>query len=49
MLRNIYKHYFSILAQDKVLFFGSGRVAFPSAAKLHENYPNLHVVTHYTP
>ena len=49
MLTNLYKRYFGILAKDKILFFGSGKVAFPSAAKLFDNYSNLHYVTHYTP
>ena len=49
MLTNLYKRYFGILAKDKILFFGSGKVAFPSAAKLFETYSNLHYVTHYTP
>ena len=48
MLANLYKRYFGILAKDKILFFGSGKVAYPSAAKLFENYSNLHYVTHYT-
>ena len=49
MLTKIYKHFFGILAKDKIVFFGSGKVAHPSALKLHENYQNLHFVTHYTP
>lgn len=49
MLRNSYKHYFGILAKDKILFFGSGKVAYPSAVKLYENCSNLHFVTHHTP
>lgn len=49
MLTMLYKHYFGILAKDKIIFFGSGKVAYPSALKLYHNYSNLHFVTHYTP
>ncbi len=35
MLTKIYKHFFGILAKDKIIFFGSGKVAYPSALKLH--------------
>ena len=38
MLAKLYKHFFSILANDKIVFFGSGTVAYPSAVKLKENY-----------
>lgn len=48
LLKNCYKHYFSILAKDKILFFGSGKVAYPSALTLFQNYQNLHFVTHFT-
>jgi hypothetical protein len=37
----IYKQNFGTLSKDKILFFGSGKVAHPSAAKLIENYSNL--------
>lgn len=49
MLTKFIKHNFAILASDKILFFGSGKVAYPSALKLHQNYPNLHFVTNFTP
>lgn len=34
-----------ISKEHKLMFFGSGRVAFPSLKLLAENYPNLTVVT----
>lgn len=34
LLLNTYKKSFSILLNDKILFFGSGKVAYPSALKL---------------
>ena len=49
MLTKIYKHFFGVLAKDKILFFGSGKVAQPSALKIYENYENAHFVTHHTP
>lgn len=49
MLTKLYKQCFSILAKHKIVFFGSGTVAYPSALKLKENYENIHFVTHYTP
>ena len=49
MLSYFNKHFFSILAKDKIIFFGSGKVAYPSAVKLYKNYFNLHFVTHFTP
>ncbi len=49
MLTKIYKHFFGILAKEKILFFGSGKVAHPSALKIFEKYQNIHFITHYTP
>jgi acetylornithine/succinyldiaminopimelate/putrescine aminotransferase len=49
LLRKFNKNYFSILATDKIFFFGSGTVAYPSAVKLSQNFKNVNFITHYTP
>ncbi len=38
----------SISRQDHLMLFASYPVGYPMLTKIHENYKNLHVVTHYT-
>lgn len=45
MFRNTIKYLFSISKEDKIVFFGSGKVAFPSLKVLHANFLKLSVVT----
>jgi stalled ribosome rescue protein Dom34 len=39
------KQYFGINKTDKIIFFGSGKVAFPSLKQIASQYSNLEVVT----
>jgi hypothetical protein len=43
------RYFFSISNLDKIVFFGSGKVAFPSLKVLSSKFPNLSVITHHSP
>jgi methionyl-tRNA formyltransferase len=45
MLYKTLKKLFSVAKDDKIILFGSGKVAFPSLQELHKKYQNLQVVT----
>ncbi len=47
LLRQVYL--FAISSNDKIIFFGSGKVAFPSLRAMSAKFDNLSVVTHHSP
>jgi hypothetical protein len=43
-----YFRFSTITKQDHLMLFASYPVGYPMLKKLHENYSNMHVVTHFT-